>query len=300
MPTDVVVVSYNSRGHIRGCVEPLSRLPGVHVVVVDNASDDESLAAVSDLPVSTIERPENGGFAVGCNAGWRAGTGRFVVFLNPDATIDENSLRRLTGVLAADSAVGAVAPRIERPDGSRALSLRRFPRARSTFAQALFLHRLFPRSAWCDEHVKRAVDYTRPWSPEWVSGACIALRRSVLEELGGWDEGFFLYGEDVDLCFRLRRAGYDVRYEPSARVVHDEGASSSRAASLPRLAAARIRFARKHYSGRGAVLERAGVALWALTRIVVSRGGRKDRAGHARALGVALRGAEITPPGGRS
>ena len=296
---DVVVVSYNSANELRDCVGPLAQLEDVSVIVVDNASLDDSLNRIADLAVTTIARGTNDGFAVGCNAGWRAGDGRFVVFLNPDATLAESSLRRLTATLEADAGVGAVAPRVEHPDGSLAFSLRRFPRARSTFAQALFLHRIFPQSTWCDELVKHEADYARPWSPEWVSGACVAVRRSVLEELDGWDESFFLYGEDVDLCFRLRRAGYELRYEPTARVVHEEGASSSRAASLPRLAAARLRFARKHYSTWGAALERVGVGLWGLTHVVVSRGGRADRSGHARALCVAIQGVGSGPPGDR-
>jgi GT2 family glycosyltransferase len=294
---DVVIVSFNSRSHLRDCVLPLCQMKDVRVVVVDNASADGSLAAVADLEVSAIARSTNGGFAAGCNDGWRAGSGRHVLFLNPDARIDEASLHRLVVTLDREDAVAAVAPRIEHPTGELAYSLRRFPRLRSTFAQALFLHRVFRRAAWADELVRDPAAYARAWDPEWVSGACILVRRSVLEQLGGWDADFFLYCEDVDLCRRIREAGYEVRYEPGAVVVHSEGASSPRPTTLPLLAAARLRYARKHSRPLPAALERVGVGLWALTHVLVSRGGRGDRRGHARALRTVLSGGRVPRAG---
>ena len=293
---DVVVVSYNSRQHLRGCLEPLARLADVYVVVVDNASTDGSVNTLDGLPVTILARSQNGGFAVGCNAGWRAGSAPHVLFLNPDATIDESSLRRLIAVLEELPTAGAVAPRIEHPDGSVAHSLRRFPRPTSTLAQALFLHRLFPRAAWADELVRDPAAYAHAWSPDWVSGACLLVRRAALERLEGWDEGFFLYGEDVDLCARLREAGFGLRFEPGARAVHEEGASTPRAATYPLLAAARLRYARKHFSRPARAVDRVAVALGALTHLVVGKSGLTARRGHARALLIALTGRESLRP----
>jgi GT2 family glycosyltransferase len=212
------------------------------------------------------------------------GAAPFVLFLNPDATIDERSLDRLVDVLEQDERAAVVAPRIEHPDGSLAQSLRRFPRLRSTYARALFLHRLFPRAAWSDETVWDPEEYQRRHCPEWVSGACMLVRRRALVEIGGWDDGFFLYGEDVDLCRRLRDAGWTIRFEPESVAVHVEGASAPAGGTLPLLAASRLRYARKHESRWHAALERAGVVLEALTHSVVSR----RRRGHVRALRVAL------------
>lgn len=285
---DVVVVSYNSRDELRGCVEPLSALAGVTVVVADNASTDGSLESIADLPVVLVSLPENGGFAHGCNAGWRAGSSDYVLLLNPDARIDTASLRALSAVLDAEPSVGAVAPRILGEDGRLDFSLRREPRLRSTYAQALFLHRLFPRSAWADELVRDPAAYERPDAPDWVSGACILLRRSVLAELGGLDEGFFMYGEDIDLCRRLRAAGHELRFEPRATVVHAGGASAPRPTLLPVLAASRLRYAAKHRSRLAALVERAGIALGSATHVLVARGGLAERRGHARALRLAL------------
>lgn len=286
--TDVVVVSYNSRTHLRGAVEPLARFEGLNVIVVDNASTDGSLETISDLGITTVSRSSNGGFATGCNEGWRAGSAPYVLFLNPDARIAKESLDMLVTTLRRDESLGAVAPRIEGADGSLAWSQRRFPRLRSTYAQALFLHRLFPRATWSDELVRDREAYARGGSPQWVSGACILVRRTTLEELGGWDGGFFLYCEDIDLCKRLRDRGQGIRFEPAALVTHAEGASAGRRTTLPLLAASRVRYARKHHSRSYAILERLGIALGSLTHVVVSRGGLADRAGHARALATVL------------
>src|SRR6266511_3110398 len=147
-----------------------------------------------------------------------------------------------TGTAVSRTAVtaGGVAPRIVHTDGTLDYSQRRFPRLRSTYAQALFLHRLFPRATWTDEVIREDEAYARRGSPDWVSGACMLMRRSVLEELNGLDEGFFMYCEDIDLCRRLRRAGYDLVFEPDARVLHEGGASAPRTSLLPVLASSRL------------------------------------------------------------
>jgi N-acetylglucosaminyl-diphospho-decaprenol L-rhamnosyltransferase len=295
---DVVVVSYNSRDRLRDCVAPFTEMEGVRVIVADNASADGSLESVADLPVTAVPLGVNGGFAYGCNAGWCAGDATYVLFVNPDARLDEASLRRLVQVLDEDERVGVVAPRILDENGSLEHSQRRFPRLSSTYAHALFLHRLFPRAAWASELVRDPAAYERPGSPEWVSGACLLVRRSVLKSIGGWDDGFFMYCEDKDLCRRIRSAGWDVRYEPAATVTHAGGQSAPRSSLLPVLAASRVRYARKHRGPVGAAVERAGIALIELTHMIVSRGGRTSRSGHARALRVAS-GLAAPPRGGR-
>ena len=288
MQVDAVVVSYNSRAHLRACVQPLSEIEGVRAFVVDNSSADDSVASIEDLPVTVVALPDNRGFGAGCNAGWREGSSAYVLFLNPDAAIDEPSLRKLVETLDSEPVVGLVGPRILESDGSLSYSQRRFPRLRSTYARALFLHRIFTRATWADELIRDDAAYEKAASPDWVSGACMLVRRSVLDVVGGFDERFFLYCEDKDLCRRIRAAGFDVRYEPGATVRHRGGASAPRARLLPVLARSRVAYARKHWSGVPAALERAGVALNALTHAVVSRGGREQRAGHLSALAAAL------------
>ena len=281
---DVVVVSYNSRETLRGCVSPLVSMPFVDVYVVDNASQDGALETIADLPVHVARQRENRGFAADCNRGWHAGSSRFVLFLNPDARLYEGSLCELVRVLDGDRRIGIVGPRILDRDGKVEFSQRHFPALRSTFAQALFLHRIFRRASWTDEVVRDLSDYDAPCSPDWLSGACLLVRRDVLRQIGGWDDSFFLYSEDTDLCRRARTAGFDVRYVPTATATHIGGQSSPRAGLLPLLAESRIRYARKHESGPKAFCQRIGIALCALSHLAAARtsGMRK---GHARALG---------------
>lgn len=284
---DVVVVSYNSSRNLRACAEPLAEHPELRVIVADNASTDGALETVSDLPVVPVALPRNGGFAYGCNAGAAAGDAPYVLFLNPDAVIEPAAVLRLVRALEEAPDTAAVGPKILHADGSLDFSQRRFPRLRSTYAQALFVHRFLPRAEWTDELVRNEEAYEQAGRPDWLSGACIMIRRSVLEALGGLDERFFMYCEDVDLCRRVWEAGYDVRYEPEALVVHEGGASAPRASLLPTLAESRLLYARKHRGRAGAALERAGIALGALTHLMVARRSAV-RAGHARSLRLAL------------
>jgi N-acetylglucosaminyl-diphospho-decaprenol L-rhamnosyltransferase len=279
---DVVVVSFNSREHLRACVEPLAGLDDIHVIVVDNASTDGSLEAIDDLEVTTVQLDMNGGFAHGCNAGWRRGGAPLVLFLNPDSVVNPAAVRGLAAVLEGNESIGAVAPRILEADGSLAFSQRRYPRPSITFSQGLFLHRLFPGAAWADDIVRDERAYAESSSPEWVSGACILVRRLALEELD-------------DLCHRLHGAGHDVRYEPSVTLVHDGGGSAPRTSLLPVLAQSRVLYARKHFGLSARVLERIGLALGEATHVLVARG-KGGRRGQARALlAVVAPGRDVRP-----
>ncbi|MFL5920407.1 MAG: glycosyltransferase family 2 protein [Gaiellaceae bacterium] len=280
---DVVVVTYNSGRHVRACLEPLIGVPWVRIVVVDNASADDSVDVVSALGVTCLTESHNHGFAVASNIGWRAGTGDYVLFLNPDARIEIEDLARLKQVLDDDVNVGIAAPRFFYSDGAPAHYLRRFPQLRSTYARALFLHRILPRAA-SDEVIRDSAAYAASGPQDWVPGACLLVRRSLLETLDGFDEGFFMYCEDKDLCKRAQDAGSCVWYEASAACVHEGQASAPRTSLVPVLAASRVRYLEKHARRPAATAHRLGLALDALTRVVLARGGIESRAAHARAL----------------
>jgi GT2 family glycosyltransferase len=288
---DAIIVSYNSADCLRDAVESLDRIPGVRTIVVDNDSSDDSLATIADLEVTTVDAKRNGGFAAGCNLGWPLGTSPYVLFLNPDARIDQPSLERLAALLDGNPRIAVAAPKILGSDGTLQHSLRRFPRLRSTYAQALYLHRLAPTATWSDEIIRSREHYDRGGPQQWVSGACMLVRRSALEELGGWDSGFFLYCEDIDLCRRVQDAGLEVHYEPAAVARHQGGASASRASTLQYLAASRVRYAFAHRSRPAAFLECVGIALEACTRFLTLRDGVAGLAGHARSLWLAVGGA---------
>lgn len=287
---DVVVVSYNSKDHLQACLEPLIADSDINVIVVDNASPDDSLTALRGLDrVDAIRLDDNRGFAHGCNVGFARGTAPFVVFLNPDAVVTPGALPRLADRLRVDSDVGVVGPKIVDHNGRIQFSQRQFPRVRSTYARALFLQRLAPDARWADELVRDPEAYASERDAEWLSGACLMLPRPLLQQVGGFDDGFFMYCEDTDLCRRVNALGLRIVFVPDAVVVHEGGASAPRSELIPTLAQSRIRYARKHL-GSLASIEQAGIALEAATHAMLSARGRATRRGHARALRAALWG----------
>ena len=285
---DVVIVAYNSRARIRDCVLPLLELGWANVIVVDNASPDRSGDAVEDLPVTLVRAKDNRGFGAGCNLGWRAGSSPAVLFLNPDATISGAALRALTDVLDGEPKTGIAGPRIVDEEGVLDYSIRRFPRLRSTFAQALFAHRLAPGADWTDEVVRDPARYATSGDAEWLSGACLLVRRELLEGLGGFDETFFMYCEDTDICRRTWDAGYRVRFVAHAVAEHEGGGSAPRSSLLPVLARSRVLYAARHHGRAAAVAERFGVALGSAAHALVGRGDRATRAGHVAAAAAAF------------
>ena len=151
------------------------------------------------------------------------GTAPYVLLLNPDARIDAATLAPSCARSTMTPSLGVAGPRILGDDGVVARTQRNFPRLRSTWAQALFLHRISPHARWADEVIWDPRAYERPGAPEWLSGACLLIRRSALERIGGIDERFFLYCEDIDLCRRLRDAGHEV----ALRASRDRAATSA-------------------------------------------------------------------------
>jgi GT2 family glycosyltransferase len=279
---DVVVVSYNSAGWLRTCVEPLVGVPGIEVAVVDNASKDESVASIAGLPLRVIELERNVGFASGCNVGWRATSSPTVLFLNPDARMEPHDVLAMAGVLEG-TAAGAVAPRIVDQSGSLEWSLRRFPAVRSIYGQALFAHHVFPGAGWVDEVIRDPERYEHEGPCDWASGACLLVAREALEQLDGFDERFFLYREDVDLCRRLWDTGRRVVYTPTVTCTHVGGASAPRWRLMKVLAKSRIRYARKHFGRTRSGAYRLGMGLGAFTHVFVARGVQR-RIGHVYAL----------------
>ena len=297
MDVDVVVVSYRSGKELRACVEPLAAAEGIHVTVVDNASGDGSLDAVAGLDVRTIALPDNRGFAAGCNAGWRAGSSPYVLFLNPDARIDAGGRRDARRSARARARRGASPRRGSSTTTGRSTSRsgasRRCARPTRTRSSCTDCS---ARADWASELVRDPADYERPGSPEWASGACLLVRRAVLEELGGWDEGFFMYCEDKDLCRRardagLRRALRAARRSSTTRAARRLRARQPRARARGEPGAVRAQAPRPRRRRARAGRHRAHGA-HAHRRS--PRGGRAARAGHAAALRAALRPARAS------
>ena len=284
---DVVVVTYNSSAHVRACVEPLCQDPAIAVIVVDNRSQDDTLKTLADLPLKVIARADNGGFGFACNAGWRAGGAPIVIFLNPDSNANAQSVVKLAERLESDPRIGIVGPRIVDERGCLQLSQRRFPSLMTSLAAAFFVPRILPTTRWSLD-IADAASYGVEGSPDWVSGACLGIRREVLDATGGFDERFFMYYEDMDLCRRVRDAGLDVRFEPTSSVVHVGGASAPGTRLIPVMTRSRLLYARKHSGSRGELSERLAAGLHALTHMVLTTQGIEARRGYLRALALCI------------
>jgi hypothetical protein len=269
---DIVVVTYNSEEHIEECLAALVGETSLRPIVVDNDSSDATVELVERSTAELIRSVSNVGFARGCNVGWRTGNAPFVLFLNPDARISSADALQLASILEGDESIGLVGPRILDADGTVAASQRRFPTLGATIAHAFFLHRLFPRSR-ANSDIADPAAYSRAGSPDWVSGACLMVRREVLERLDGFDERFFMYYEDMDLCRRARAIGYDILYEPRVTVFHEGAASAPRPRMIHVMSQSELRYADKHNSGLRLAAERSLIALDKATHAIFTTQG---------------------------
>ena len=236
-PLDIIVVNFNSGSHLAACLASVrAHVPDAHTFVVDNASTDDSARAADGLAEVTLARqPLNVGFAAGVNAGLRLGRAPRVLLLNPDCVLREDSLPALHAELDAHPACAIAGPRVLNEDGTVQGSVRGDPTLLTgLFGRTSLLARWFPGSSIARRNVRTLAPDTgtRSDAVDWVSGACMLARRDVIEAAGGFDERYFLYWEDADLCRRLRGAGHTVRYVPSATVVHIGGRSSASAKDL--------------------------------------------------------------------
>jgi N-acetylglucosaminyl-diphospho-decaprenol L-rhamnosyltransferase len=250
----VVIVSFNVRDLLASCLTSLGGGgdPDLEIVVVDNASSDGSADTVrAAFPaVRVIQNAENRGFAAASNQGTAATGAPYVLSLNPDTVVSPSAVARLRDYLDAHQDVGAVGPKIVRPDGSLDLAARRsFPTPGVAFFRITRLSRVFPHSPTAARYnlTFRGVDEVQEIDAG--TGACLLFRRAALDQVGLFDEAFFMYGEDLDLCYRLKRAGWKVMYVPQAQIVHVKGASSRQRSQrmIREFHRAMTLFFRKHY-----------------------------------------------------
>jgi N-acetylglucosaminyl-diphospho-decaprenol L-rhamnosyltransferase len=224
-----VVVNYNAGDALVGCITSvLAQDPRPELVVVDNASTDGSLDRLRRVhpDVRVVRSGGNLGYARAANLGIAATGAPLVAVLNPDTVLAPGVGKAMTDRFTTDLGLGAAGPRIHNSDGTVYPSARRVP----TVADAVGHGLLF--FVWRDNPFTRryretGADPARSRDVDWVSGAAIWLRRAALDAVGGWDERYFMYVEDVDLCWRLRRAGWGVAYEPAGTVEHLLGVSTA-------------------------------------------------------------------------
>lgn len=301
----VVIVSYNTRELTLEAVASALDARGVEteVWVVDNASGDGSADAVRarHARVRVMASPRNLGFARGNNLALAEVDAPWVLLLNADARFAApEGLRGLVAALERRPDAALVGPRLEDPHGALEFSVRAFPSVAGELLRGTGLHHLLPAAARRRLLAYEFHDHAAGGEADWVTGACMLVRGPVLREVGGFDPAFFLFAEEMELCWRLRRAGWEVLFDPGVTVVHHRGASGGGESSWKlRLAFAGEAYAvRKHrgsvYLAAFAVSRCLGLAATILVqgalRALTGDAARGRRArGAARALGAWVR-----------
>ncbi|NOU09698.1 MAG: glycosyltransferase family 2 protein [Nitrospira sp.] len=229
----LIIVNYNAGNYLQGCVaSALGQLD--EVIVVDNASTDESVEKVEaafpcDRKLKVVRHRENRGFAAACNVGLEMSSGRYLFFLNPDCVLEPGSVKRLLQTLERYPDVGMVGGLLVNSDGSEQAGGRRaVPTPWRSFVRAFGLSRFADRwpRLFFDFHLHKQPLPTHPIEVEAISGACMLVRRAAMQDVGHWDEGYFLHCEDLDLSMTLWRKGWKIMFVPDVRIVHHKGGCS--------------------------------------------------------------------------
>ncbi len=227
----ICIVSWNVADDLRACLTSLSEQAGsvtVEIIVADNASSDETVEMVRrEFPkVQLIANDDNLGFAGGTNQGLRIGTGRYLMLLNPDTIVPPGGLQALIDVADACPEAGIVAPKLLNTDGSQQASCRRFPTIIAAVYRNTLFGRLIPGARSASHYIMGDFDHESQREVDWVSGACMLVRREAFDQVGELDEGFPWGSEDVDYCLRMHQAGWQVLYTPATAITHAIGRSS--------------------------------------------------------------------------
>ncbi|HXH07160.1 MAG TPA: glycosyltransferase family 2 protein [Vicinamibacterales bacterium] len=228
-----IIVNYESAGDLERCLRALGgqRGAGLEAIAIDHSASDDLRGIDERFPWVRVARQRNAGFAAGVNRGAAMARGKYLLVLNPDVVVGDGAVDTLARWMDLNPAVAVAGPRILDKDGSLEHSARRFPDLSTALAgRSAWLTRRLPRNPLSRRNLA-ASWATEPVETDWVSGACMMIRADAFREVGGMDEGFFLYWEDADLCRRLRARGWRTAYVPDAQAVH-LGGRSSRAAPL--------------------------------------------------------------------
>lgn len=257
MDISVVIVNYNVREFLNNAlISLLKALEGYssEIFVVDNASDDGSVELIQQRfpQVHLIVNKTNVGFAKANNQALALSKGKYLLLINPDTLVQENTFAILKEYFANNSDAGMIGCKIINPDGSLQLACRRsFPTPWIAFTKTFGLSSLFPKSKLFARYNLTYLDPDKSYEVDAISGSFMMMKREVFEKIGGLDETFFMYGEDLDWCYRIQRSGWKVYYVPATSIIHYKGESTKRSDidELKVFYNAMRLFVRKHHTG---------------------------------------------------
>jgi hypothetical protein len=248
----IVIVNFNTRDLLRACLQRVSREAPDEVIVVDNASMDGSAEMVRAefRSVILLESGTNLGYGASANLAIASCVSPYILLLNSDALLHPGAVGALSAYLEREPHVAIVGPRLLDSDGKLQKSCFPFPTPLDIFLDVSNLSKLIGLIPWMRDSYLRTWSHRQARAVPWIRGAALALRRTALEQVGGFDESFFMYYEEVDLCFRVARKGWQVHYTPVAEVTHLGGASTQqlRAEMTVQFYASLAKFYRRHYS----------------------------------------------------
>jgi N-acetylglucosaminyl-diphospho-decaprenol L-rhamnosyltransferase len=250
-----IIVSHNGKRWLEAALSTLFERAGdidLDVVVVDNGDDGAASYVQERFPAVRTIRCENNGFGHANNRGLAMADARYVLFLNPDTELLSGSLGELVAALDRRPELGLAGVRQVDSHGSLAPSIRRFPSTANMLAEALWVERVPGLRLWLGERELDQRQYGRETGCDWTSGSFMIARREALAASGGFDEGFFLFSEETDLCWRIKRAGWEVAHLPELTIRHYEHEDGLGAGLEAQAAYARLQFAGKHFARPGA------------------------------------------------
>ncbi|MEC0106166.1 glycosyltransferase family 2 protein [Paenibacillus taichungensis] len=264
----IIIVNYNTRKLTLDCLASVyDSLTSFHyeLIVVDNASRDGSVEAIRDEypDVRLIANRDNTGFAVANNQGMKIAKGRYILLLNSDTVVQPDTLEIMLGFMDRHPEMGASGCKVILPDGSLDKACKRgFPTPAASFYYAFGFSRLFPDRPKFNQYQLGHLSPDNEYPIDCLVGAFILVRREVIEQVGGLDETFFMYGEDVDWCYRIKEAGWGIYYYPRTYIVHYKGASARRKPMkiIYEFHRAMWVFHRKHYAKRYGIF--TNTAVW--------------------------------------
>ena len=252
----IIIVNFNVKEfllNLLGSIEKASKSISSEIIIVDNASTDGSVEAVREkFPAARlIVNEKNLGFGKANNIGIALAQGEYFLFINPDTIVREDTFARMLDFFADHPEAGVAGCRVLNPDGTLQLACRRsFPGPWTSFTKVMGLSRLFPSSRLFARYNMTYLDENKTYEVDAISGAFMMIRRRVIEKIGGFDQQFFMYGEDLDICFRAQKSGFKVYYTNATEIIHYKGESTKRSSldETKLFYDAMFLFVRKHLS----------------------------------------------------
>lgn len=230
----IIIVNYNVKEFVLNLLGSISKALSnitTEIFVVDNASDDGSVDAIREKypSVNLIDNKKNVGFGSANNQALELAKGRFILLINPDTIVREDTFSKMISFFESNPNCGIAGCKVLNPDGSLQLACRRgFPGPWTSFTKVMGLSTLFPKSKLFARYNLTYLDENQTYEVDAVSGAFMMIRREAYEKIGGFDPQFFMYGEDLDLCYRTQKAGYKVYYVHETEIIHYKGESTKR------------------------------------------------------------------------